>query len=140
MKIVIDTNRLIAALVKAGVTREIIHSNKIEFVTPEGAIEEIIKHKSIIAKKAGISENEIESLYAAILFYVHIIPSKIIKTSLSKAKQIMKNIDIDDAIFVACALSTKADGIFSEDKHFNRQNVVKVYNTNEILKFIQKAS
>lgn len=80
MRLVMDTNRLIAALVRAGLTREIIHSNKIDFVTPEGAIEEIIKHKNIVAKKAGVSKREIETLYATLLFYIRVIPSEVIET------------------------------------------------------------
>lgn len=53
-----------------------------------------------------------------------------------QAKDIMKDIDPDDAPFLALALKTKVDGIWSEDKGFQQQNHVKVYTTKELLDFI----
>ena len=35
MKIVIDTNRIIAALIKDGVSRKILFDKRFEFVTPD---------------------------------------------------------------------------------------------------------
>jgi predicted nucleic acid-binding protein len=48
----------------------------------------------------------------------------------------MKDIDPDDASFLALAMKTKVDGIWSEDKGFKQQNHVKIYNTKELLEII----
>ena len=50
--------------------------------------------------------------------------------------KIMKDIDIDDAPILACALAIKNIGIWSEDKHFEKQNKIKVWKTKDILKLI----
>lgn len=41
MRVVIDTNRIIAALIKEGISRKIIFNRNFEFVAPDYAIEEI---------------------------------------------------------------------------------------------------
>ncbi|NOR59538.1 MAG: hypothetical protein GQ469_02765 [Methanosarcinales archaeon] len=48
----------------------------------------------------------------------------------------MKDIDPDDTPFLALAMKTKVDGIWSEDKGFQRQNCVKVYRTLELVEFL----
>ncbi len=53
-----------------------------------------------------------------------------------QAKDIMKDVDPDDAPFLALAMKTKVDGIWSEDKGFQQQNQVKVYNTKQLLELL----
>ena len=59
MKIVVDTNRLIAALIKDGASRKILRNPTHEFFTPAFAFEEIWEHKDEIARKAGLNEQEL---------------------------------------------------------------------------------
>ena len=47
-------------------------------------------------------------------------------------------IDIDDAPFVALALSFHHDGIWSNDKDFERQSVVRVWKTDELLTLMEE--
>jgi len=51
MMLVIDTNRLIAALLKSSVSRKIILSNKFEFYTPDLLITEIWKYRDFYLKR-----------------------------------------------------------------------------------------
>lgn len=46
MKIVIDANRIIAALIKQSTTRDILFDGAFEFVTPDFALSEIEEHIS----------------------------------------------------------------------------------------------
>jgi predicted nucleic acid-binding protein len=46
----------------------------------------------------------------------------------------MADIDIKDTPYVALALSFDNDGIWSEDKGFFKQDKIKVWNTQEIIK------
>ncbi|MDP3105249.1 MAG: PIN domain-containing protein [Candidatus Methanoperedens sp.] len=55
---------------------------------------------------------------------------------LKHADIIMKDIDPDDAPFLALAIKTKVDGIWSEDKGFQEQNHVKVYTTKQLLELL----
>lgn len=51
MKLIIDTNRIIAGLIKNGFSRKIILESAIEFFSPEITNEEILKYKEEILEK-----------------------------------------------------------------------------------------
>ena len=57
-------------------------------------------------------------------------------THLYTDEEIMKDIDVKDAPFLAAALAIPNDGIWSHDKHFEKQNKVKVWISKELLKYI----
>lgn len=51
MKLVIDTNILITALLKDSKTRELLLFPSFEFLLPEYALQEVEAHKSLLSKK-----------------------------------------------------------------------------------------
>ena len=51
MRLVIDTNRILSALLTKGFTREIITSTNFEFYTIDYVLEELRKHKTYILSK-----------------------------------------------------------------------------------------
>jgi predicted nucleic acid-binding protein len=56
---------------------------------------------------------------------------------LERAEEIMKEIDLDDAPFIALALSFPNDGIWSNDKDLDGQSVVRVWKTHELYELLQ---
>ena len=54
MKIVIDTNRIIAALLKKSTTRDILFDDYFEFVTPDYTMGEIRKHEEELLMKVTL--------------------------------------------------------------------------------------
>jgi len=58
MRFVVDTSRIIAALIKDSASRNIHLSDKCEFLTINFAQSEIDEHKQEILEKARISESE----------------------------------------------------------------------------------
>ena len=133
--IVIDTNIFMSGLIKEGLTREIITNSKINFLFPEFELEEIYNHKKEIIKKAGYSEKEFYVLLLRLLKYVRIIPTDVVVDYKKQAYEIIGNIDEDDVIFIATALAFNCP-IWSDDKHFQKQNVVKIFKTSEFFYFI----
>lgn len=121
MNIVIDTNIFISALIKNSTTRKIIVNSKHNLLFPEFEFEEIKEHKSEIMRKSGLSEREFNVLLIRLLNYVHVVPTDILIEHRAEAQEIMGKIDEDDVIFVAAALSFNA-AVWTEDKHFRRQN------------------
>lgn len=81
--------------------------------------------------KSELSEEEFEELFELIIEDVNIIPFEEIKPYMNQAKEIMKDIDIKDSTFIACALYLNS-GIFSYDEHFKKQDIVKVYDIHEL--------
>jgi len=58
------------------------------------------------------------------LKYVRIIPTDVVVDYKKQAYEIIGYIDEDDVIFIATALAFNCP-IWSEDKHFQKQNIVK---------------
>ncbi len=133
MKLVLDTNILIAALIRKGVTRELLSHPDMEYLVPEHGLEEVKDNQEEICNKSGLSRTEVEVLLAELITQVTIIPISEI-THLEEAKKIMEPIHPEDAIFLALALSTHNEGIWSNDKHFQRQKKVRVWTTEELIR------
>lgn len=135
MKLVLDTNVLIAALIKDSVTREILTHLEMEYLVPEFALQEVEANKDEIIKKSQLSPERFQLLLAELKSNLLIIPETEI-TNREEAERIMNVIDPEDAVFVALALSTNNDGIWSEDKHLEKQHVIKVWKTKDLIQHL----
>jgi predicted nucleic acid-binding protein len=134
MRIVLDTNRIIASLIRKGKSREILLNEKFEFVTPSYALSEIDKYKDEIVRKANINENEFRLLLDFIFDNVKIKFKEMYVDRVAEALQMIS--DKDDAPFLALALAVEADGIWSDDKHFLEQDKVKIFSTKKMVKML----
>jgi predicted nucleic acid-binding protein len=138
MKLVIDTNRLAAALIKSSLTRKIILSDKFDLYSPDYILIEIEKNRNFLSKKAKISVREFEEILLALLNHIQLIPFNKFKNNYLKAFKIMSDVDPNDTAFLALGLSMDVDGIWTEDKHFHYQKILKVYSTKDLLEMIEK--
>ena len=136
MKLVIDTNILIAGLLRESTVRKILSSEEIQFFIPEDALGEIEKYKNELIKKSGMSNEAISEVMNLLLENIEIVPKEQIKNKLKEAENIMRDIDIKDSPFIATVLSIKSDGLWSFDNDFKKQNKIKVYSIKELLKII----
>lgn len=136
MRLVVDTNRIIAALIRGFTARKILLSGKFELITIGLAKEEIEEHKAEILKRTKLTEDQLEGLLGLLFSKISVIGDALIKAKMSEAKSIMDGIDKDDTPFIAAALSIENDGIWSEDKHFKRQTKINVWKTEELLKLL----
>lgn len=134
MKIVIDTNRIIASLIKDGDSRKILLNKDFEFISPDYVFSEIYKYEEEIIRKANINHEEFEILLSLILENIKIISEENYKIYFDEAGNLIE--DIDDIPFVAVYLSLKADGIWSDDSHFINKNNLRVFRTKEMMKFV----
>src|SRR3990172_7166118 len=126
MNIVIDTNIFISALIKNSLTRHLIINSKDNLLFPEFEFIEIKNHLPEILEKSGLSHKELEDLIKNLLRYVKVVRTEEIINYKNRAFGIMGEIDKGDIIFIATALATNAV-IWSDDKHFKKQNEVITY-------------
>lgn len=133
MKIVIDVNRVLSALIRDSTTRKIILNSQFEFYFPEPSLEKIRKYKGYILEKSGLSEEEFKDLMAILFKYIRIVPTEEIEKNWSEAKKIMEHIDPEDVVFIATALNIADSVIWSDDRHFDKQDRVKVLKTKEMI-------
>ena len=136
MKVVVDANRIIAALSKEGTTREILFDDFFEFVTPDFTVNEFEEHKEEFQKKSKLTKEEFDILLALLFERVTIIPKFAYNNFLNECKKLLK--DIDDVPYLAACLATKAEGVWSHDPHFKEQNKVKVFTNIDMLKISGK--
>lgn len=133
MDLVIDSNRLFAALIKDSTCRHIILSNVHRFYAPKELMVEFGKYFDLLEKKSKLKRESLLVIFGMILDKITLIPINEHEKEKEKALEIMKEIDKKDAPFVAVALSITVDGIWSDDKHFDQQDEVKVYKTKDLL-------
>jgi predicted nucleic acid-binding protein len=137
MKLVIDTNRIIAAFIKKGKTREILFDKRFEFITPSYAMSEVFRHKKEMMRKAGINEDEFVLLLDLIFGRIRIISSEKYRDKMGEAEGLIS--DKDDVSFLALAIIEEVDGIWSDDKHFLKQERVRVFTTRGIVGLLEKS-
>jgi predicted nucleic acid-binding protein len=138
MRLIIDTNRLAAALIKSSVTREIILNDKFELYSPDYVLTEIDKNREYLIKKARLKNIEFEDILITLLNHIQLIPFKDFKKNYTKAFEIMSNVDPDDTPFLALGMSLNVDGIWTEDKDFKSQKILKVYSTKNLMNLMDK--
>ena len=130
MRLVIDTSSIISALIKNGISRRIIVTPAIQFVTPDHSLKEISKYKELVCKKAKINANQFNIIFNLLFEKITIIPKEEYEEFFDTAKTLID--DINDVPFIALCLASKADGIWSDDTHFKTRKEITIYRTREL--------
>jgi predicted nucleic acid-binding protein len=136
MRLVVDTNILVSATVKDAGSRAVLVHPDFRFYAPEYALVELERHYPEILKKSGLSDGDCRTLIDALLSGITVVPRNEFEAELPKALRMMKDIDLDDAPFLALAMSFRNDGIWSEDRDFQKQKAVRVWRTKELLELL----
>lgn len=135
MELVVDTNRIIAALIKDSYSRRIILNEKFTFYTINFGVKEVKKYKALIKKKARINNQEFDYLMRHLLSKIIILnETEISRKSIAKASKIMQHIDADDVYFIALSIELGNKPIWSDDKHFLKQKEIKIWPTKTLAK------
>ena len=138
MKVVIDCNRIIAALIKESTTRDIIFNKNFDFFAPNYILIEINKYKSFIIDKAKISEENFDILLSLIFQNIIVIPKNIYNKFIKKFKYKIK--DQKDIPYLAAAFAIKADGIWTHDTDFKDQKEIQIFSNIDMLNLIRSNS
>ena len=133
-------NRIIAGLIRDSTSREILLNPNFDFYTPDFLLTEIKNHKDLIMKKGGLSESKFDTIYELLIDRINVLPKSDIMDHIDEAKEIIGDIDRDDVTFIALALAIPNNGIWTEDKHFKKQNKIKIWSTKEILDLLNTIS
>lgn len=134
MKVVIDANRLIAALIKEGTTRLILFDNLFEFIAPDFIFNEIKKYEKEIIKKANITKEQFDILIALISENIMII-------AVEEYEDIILELNVkdkNDIAYLAVAIKSNAYGIWTHDSGFLEVKEIKILTNIDMLKLISK--
>jgi len=134
MEFIIDANILMSALIATeGTTYDLIFNNRIKLFSVDKLLEELEKYKPEILEKSGLSEYDFDIFVSLISAEIEFIPYSEIEKFIPKAEKITP--DPNDIEYFALALKLNCS-IWSNDKKFKKQDKVKVYSTEELVKIL----
>ena len=134
MKLVIDANIIFAALIKGGLTAELIISNELQLFAPEFLLEEFSKYQNQILEKTHRSKENFGNFVRILKEYITFIPQKNITPFLEKANAFSP--DPKDSVYLALALALKSAVWLNDKKLKKEQNHIKVLSTEDLIKKI----
>lgn len=134
--VVVDTNIILSAAISDSKTRELVVNLDQQLVAPEAIHTEIRNYRDLIKEKSGLNQEKLDTLLDTLFKYIKIIPDKEIKEEIESAEEELEDVDKDDAVFLAAALTTNGV-IWSDDKDLQEQDQVTVYTTSEIIEQVE---
>jgi predicted nucleic acid-binding protein len=105
VKLVVDANILIAALMKESAVRELLLNPLFEFYVPEHCIKEIERHIDEISERSGLGVEDVFLLLGVLMASVQVVSAERVLRMWKEAEDVMCGVDRDDIPFVALALS-----------------------------------
>ena len=132
MKLVVDANVVISALIANSKTRELIITLEPELLTPEVIHGEIGNYEALIVEKSGTEADRIQQFIDLLFQYIETVPASEFYPYIDEAEEAISDIDPDDVLYVACALAREA-GVWSDDSDFDEQDLVPVFTTGEVI-------
>ncbi|OPX62203.1 MULTISPECIES: PIN domain-containing protein [unclassified Methanoregula] len=136
MRLVIDTNRIMAGLLKDSTSRRIILHRSFSFFAPDYCETELLKHRQYLMKKAKITEQDFDNLMQILLERVVLVPFEDFESEYLHAIQVMEPVDENDAPFLAVGLALGISRIWTEDRHFLKQDFLNVCTTRDLIGMI----
>ncbi|EMA68479.1 PIN domain-containing protein [Halorubrum distributum] len=132
MKLVVDANVVISALIADSKTRELIVTLEPDLLTPEFVYEEIENYTELIVEKSGMNPERVAKFVDLLFQYIEVVPASKFYPYIEEADAAIGETDPDDVLYVACALAGDA-AIWSDDNDFDEQDVVEVYSTTDVI-------
>lgn len=137
MRLVIDTNRIMAGLLKDSTSRRIILHRSFEFFSPDYIGIELFKHRPYLIKKRQRLRNTTSICSCTpCLRTSSLFRSMTYEPEYQHAIEIMKPVDENDAPFLAVGIALGIDHIWTEDRHFQKQDILRVCTTRDLIGMI----
>jgi predicted nucleic acid-binding protein len=132
MKLVVDANVVISALIADAKTRELVVTLEPDLVTPEVVRDEIGNYEDLTVEKSGMDPDRVEKFIDLLFQYVEVVPADEFHPYIERAEEAIDNTDPDDVLYVACALARDA-AVWSDDSDFEEQSLVEVHSTSDVV-------
>ncbi|WP_146417157.1 PIN domain-containing protein [Haloarcula hispanica] len=132
MKLVIDANVVISALIADSKTRELIVTLEPDLLTPAFVYEEIENYEELIVKKSGMEQDRVTQFIDLLFQYIDVVPADDFYQAIERAKEAIGDTDPDDVLYLACAIANDA-AIWSDDSDFDDQDLAETYSTIDVI-------
>jgi predicted nucleic acid-binding protein len=125
-----------AGLLRSSTSRKIILNDNFSFYAPDYIETELTKHRGYLMKKARLNESDFDTILHMLLEKVCLVSFEEFEREYSRALCVMEPVDVNDTSFLAVGLALHLDGIWTEDRHFLRQDLLKVFHTNDLIQIV----
>ena len=132
MKLVIDANVVISALIADSKSRELIVTLEPDLLTPGYVLDEIENYEELIVEKSGMEPGRVAQFIDLLFQYIEVVPADDFYPAIERADQAIGETDPDDVLYLACALACDA-AIWSDDSDFEEQALVDRYSTSDVV-------
>ena len=133
MKLVVDANVVISALISDSKTRELLVTLEPDLLTPEVVHDEIERYEDLIVKKSGMDLDRVRQFIDLLFDHIETVPASEFYQYIDQAENAIGDTDPDDVLYVACTLGCEA-AIWSDDSDFAEQDLVSVFTTSEVVR------
>jgi len=134
VKLIIDANIVIAALIKQALTAKLILDDSLELIAPAQLKQEVTKYAEYILKKSKCTQKELDLIQNTLFKAITLVPYDVFYDSEQQAEAITP--DVDDTIYIALAIHLKCP-LWSNDKALKNQTKVRILSTAELLAIMQ---
>ena len=132
MKLVIDANVVIFALIADSKTRELIVTLEPDLLTPAFVHDEIGNYQDLIVEKSGMEPDRVAQFIELLFQYIDVVPATDFYPAIETADTAIGDTDPDDVLYLACAIACDA-AIWSDDSDFDEQDLVEGYTTSDVI-------
>jgi len=132
MRLVVDANVVIAALVADSRTRELIVTLEPDLLTPAFVYDEMENYEAMIVEKSGMEPDRVAQFVDLLFRYISVVPVDEFHPAIEEADAAIGDTDPDDVLYLACAVANDA-AVWSDDSDFDEQEVVETYSTGDVI-------
>lgn len=140
MELVVDTNILVAGLLRAATTRELLLDERLMLSAPEHLLteaERIVLSPRLRRRLGSLSPEEIRIALTQLTSRIRVLPISAFREKLSEAKTLVA--DPEDTPFIAVGLHLQIP-VWSNDAPLREQTLVRIYTTEDVLSALQGRS
>ncbi|MDO8554098.1 MAG: PIN domain-containing protein [Candidatus Micrarchaeota archaeon] len=134
MDLVIDANILFAMIIRKGITERILFSDSLHIYAPEYIFLEFKERKEYLLSITSRPEDEFIKLIEILERRIELIPTSEFKQFIKEAETLIS--DKDDAVYLAVCLAKKMP-LWTNDNHFSHQNKIKIFTTQELIRYLE---
>lgn len=132
MRYVVDANIVRSGLIADSMTRRLLVELEDDLLTPAYVHDEIENDIDLVVEKSELTPAAVEDLIEILFTRIEVVPRTAVLDSLQEAARIMRDIDPDDALYLATALECNGQ-IWSDDRDYEEQALVPVVTTGDIV-------
>jgi predicted nucleic acid-binding protein len=132
MKLVIDANVVISALIADSKTRELIVTLEPDLLTPAFVYDEVENYEDLIVEKSGMEPDRVGQFMDLLFQYIEVVATGDFYPAIDQADAAIGDTDPDDVLYLACAIASNG-AIWSDDSDFDEQDLVERYSTGDVI-------